>query len=237
MNDDLLNRTTADLRRPPPEELERRLMVLLGADQPVPGPGFDERLLDRLEAQRLVERVTREEAAAPDVLEPRLDALLDLDAPQPSATFDESFSFRFRRLRAEDNESRVPPVDLLRVPALPNRDHGFSTLPRLGRPPFTNRHAFLVGLGAVAALFVLYLLKDDTVVDPPDDQLQMVAHLDLLESLDEVEHLDVLSTSSSRAADPNVLVVARLDPVVLEAADDEELFDLVAHLDELEAMP
>jgi hypothetical protein len=237
MIDDLLSRTTADLRRPPPEELERRLMVLLGADQPAPGPDFDAVLLDRLEAQRLVDRATRDEAMAPDVLEPRLDALLDLDAPEPSATFDESFSFRLRRLRAEDNESRVPPADLLRVPALPNRDHGFSTLPALGRPPFTNRHAFLFALGAAAALFVLFLLKDDTVVDPPDDQLQMVAHLDLLESLDEVEHFDALSPSTTRAADPEVLVVARLDPVVLEAADDEELFDLVAHLDELEAMP
>jgi hypothetical protein len=237
MIDDLLNRTTADLRRPPPEELERRLMALLGADQPVPGPDFDMRLLDRLEAQRLVERMTREEAMAANVVEPRLDALLNLDAPQPSATFDEAFTFRFRRLRAEDNESRVPPVDLLRVPALPNRDHDFSTLPALGRPPFTNRQAFLVGLGAVAALFVLYLLKDNAVVDPPDDQLQMVAHLDLLESLDDVEHLDALSLPSRRAADSNVLVIARIDPIVLEAADDDELFELVAHLDELEAMP
>ena len=83
MIDELLSGSTADLRRPPPEVLNARLDGLLSLDAPTPSASFDTRFAERLTAQRLIERVHAEEAAAPVLEVPGLDALLSRDQKPP----------------------------------------------------------------------------------------------------------------------------------------------------------
>ena len=243
MIDELLSGSTADLRRPPPEVLNARLDGLLSLDAPTPSASFDTRFAERLTAQRLIERVHAEEAAAPVLEVPGLDALLSRDQPTPSADFDTRFRFFLRRVMVEDGGLRTVAPEALRVPALPPRGHHFTTLPKPGTSPFTMRRVYGIGGLAAAGLFGLWLVgapfdavKNADAVPPPES-LPLVAHLDLLESLDAVEHIETLSPSVGVVVDRRRETVARLDPAVVEAAEDDELFQLVADLDALEATP
>lgn len=242
MIDELLSGSTADLRRPPPEVLSARLDALLSLDAPTPSAEFDARFAERLAGQRLIERVHVDEAAAA-IEAPGLDALLTRDQPTPSADFDARFRFYLRRVMVEDGGLRTVAPEALRVPALPPRGHHFTTLPAPGTSPFTMRRVYGLGALAAAGVFGLWLMgaPSDTPVTgdatPPPEALPLVAHLDLLESLDAVEHIEALSPSVGVVVDRRREAVARLDPAVIEAADDDELFEVVADLDELEATP
>jgi hypothetical protein len=188
-------------------EGEARALRLFELDRPEPSVDFDERFFDRLAGQRLIERAQALESSELAPVDPRLEALLDLDAPQPGEGFDRAFRQRWRRVMSEDGELRIPAADPLRAPGLPNHDSPMFERMRQ-RPPFSRRNLAVVLFATAASLVVtFYFAMRVEALDPPEGDLPMVAHMDLLEHYDELE--------------------------AFEALRDEETFDVVASLDTL----
>ena len=201
-------------------EGEERAMRLLALDAPEPSPDFDERFRDRLTALRIIERAERvdvdeveqvEEADGPSrSAAAKLDALLAVDQPEPSAGFDAGMRFRLRREMAADTDQRMTSADVLRIPALPHHEMPILDAARKSKP-FSRAGFIRVAILAAASLAatVWFTLKEQEL-DPPDEELAMVAHLDLLENYEEVETYDAL--------------------------EDEDTFEVVAALDTLEKL-
>ena len=183
------------------------VLRLLALDRPEPSADFDESFLDRLTALRIIQHAEMLEADEPEVLDSRLDALLSSDRPLPSTGFDRTYRNRLRREMAADSGLRMPAADLLRVPSLPKHDSPMFQRLRQGSP-FTRRKFAVVAVMAAASLIVTFwFAQQEQALQPPDEELAMVAHLDLLENYEEVE--------------------------VFEALRDEDVFDVVASLDSL----
>jgi len=192
-------------------EGEARVMRLLGCDQPEPSADFDERFFDRFAGQRLIERAQQTEADAPEVaLPPAVERLLDLDAPVPGEGFDRAFRFRLRGAMAEDGETRMRAGDALLVPALPVRNSPMFERLKQGNV-FTRRKMAVVMFATAASLLVTFwFARKVEALDPPEDDVPMVATLDLLEHYDELE--------------------------AFEALRDEETFEAVAMLDRMDQL-
>ena len=190
-------------------EGEERALRLLDQYSPEPSPEFDERFLDRLAAIQIIERAERTESVEPE-FEPSLRALLDADQPEPSADFDLRFRFHLRQVEGEDFALRVPSVDF-RVPALPK--HASPIIDAaLASKPFTPGRFWRIGGLAAAALLVTAIFSfRAAVLDPPDEDVAMVAQLELLENYGPVEAYEGLQD------DDAFEVVAALD--TFSAAD------------------
>jgi hypothetical protein len=188
-------------------EGEARALRLLTLDRPEPSADFDERFFDRLSGQKLIDRAQAIEGAEVAPADPRLEALLSLDAPQPGEAFDRTFRQRWRGAMSEDGELRMPSSDPLRAPGLPH--HESPMFERLRqRPPVSRRTVALLLLATAASLAVtFYFAMRVEALEPPEADLPMVAHMDLLEHYDELE--------------------------AFEALRDEDTFDVVASLDSL----
>jgi hypothetical protein len=199
-------------------EGEDRALALLALDRPVPSAGFDERFADRLTALRIIERAEALEAAEPGPAAAeigRLDRLLALDDPEPSATFDASLRHRLRQAQTEDAGLRTVAADVLRLPALPQRS--WPNLDRaLSAAPRWRRNAFVTTVLAAAALVATFwFARKVEDLNPPDEELDMVAHLDLLEQYDELEAFEALRDEDVFEA------VAALDTLMAEGGPDE----------------
>ncbi|MCK6572949.1 hypothetical protein L6V77_17855 [Myxococcota bacterium] len=191
-------------------EGEERALTLLALDRPEPGPDFDARFSDRLAALKIIERAEHIEAAAP-AMEPevagRLDRLLAVDCPEPSPMFDAHLRHRLRQAQTEDAGLRTVAGDVLRLPALPQR-HWPSLDRAVAAGPRWRRNFKVTAALAAAALAVTFWFAGKVEdLTPPDEELDMVAHLDLLEQYDELE--------------------------AFEALRDEDVFETVAALDTL----
>ena len=116
-----------------------------------------------------------------------LDALLGLDQPRPSAGFDGRVQAALARARAEEDQEAPKTAKVL---------------------PFVRRRASLwVGLAAAAAVAAFVLPTLWRRAEPvPDQDVAMMAHLELLEAYDEL--------------------------AVLDGIEDADTFDLLLELDE-----
>ena len=177
-----------------PEVQAARLDEVLRSDAPEPSAVFDAELDLRLEALRATER--EEQAHCGEVAgssgDDALDGLLSLDQPTPGPDFDVQLQFKLRRELALDSEMRLPPVDVLRVPRLPQ--HNGPLFERASRPhPFTRARKLKLAGAAVVALALSAVLGDRLESSlPPDEDLALVAHLDLVEAFEEVSVFDAL---------------------------------------------
>lgn len=197
-------------------EGDARVEALLALDEPEPGPDFDRRFFDRLAALRIIERTEAQEveelASAPEAGGPALDTLLAADAPEPSGAFDFHFRARLRGEVFTDVSLRRGPDSPLRVPGLPPAEYAPDQRLRSAGPRRPVRVSVLIAAAAAFVAGFLWFTEPDAPVeagDPPDEELGMVAHLELLENFDEV--------------------------AALEALEDDDTFELVASLDRLEA--
>jgi hypothetical protein len=176
-------------------EGENRALRLLALDRPDLALGFDARFSARLDTLRLSEREALESAV--DVAwtagqAARLDALLALDRTSPSAKFDAHLRHRLRQVQTEDAGLRTVAADVLRLPALPQRhwpnlDRAVAAVPRWRR-----NFKITAALAAVALAVTFWFARRVEDLNPPDDDLEMVAHLDLLERYEALEVFEAL---------------------------------------------
>ncbi len=196
---------------------------LLERDRPEPGPDFDARFFERLAAVDAAG--SADDGGALDAL---LDPVVGADRPEPGPDFDARF---FERLAEVDSRPDADgALDALLDPVVgadrpapgPDFDRRVTDALRAEAPArpstgarilrFVRRPAVLPLLAAAAMLVAWVLSRPPT--EPPENDLELLGHLELLEVYDELEVLDGIA--------------------------DEETFELVAMLhtlDDEEARP
>ena len=106
--------------------------------------------------------------------------------------FDAHLRHRLRQAQIEDAGLRTVSADVLRLPALPQRHWPSLDRALAAGPRWRRNFKITVALAAAALAFTFWTAGKVEDLTPPDEELDMVAHLDLLEQYDELEAFEAL---------------------------------------------